>query len=597
MGITAVPSSLATIAVWEIRRTLAARSRSLLPVTIVMVVILIAVTAIAAERGFHLTDGIYLAGTDDPEIAELIARDPRFDLICGDRDLLREYLADLDIVIIDGKVEAAPTERGRSALITLYHDYERLRTIAYLQEPDLYAAYPVWVRLEYMTAEIAPATPGETGTEERPAAAAGEGIVPTPPATPAVPAEELRELVRSGAGQTEPVQRFTSILRSDGMGEYQIPGQIAPQLPFDSLTLIFVFIFPLYFVSQFFMMSIMEERIGRRGECLLASPLTPGIIVAGKALPYTGMMLAISLILMLMTGVPQVSLAALFPVILFFLGGALLIGMISRSFRELSFLSILFSTVATAYLFLPGVFAGIHAISLTSPITLIILAIQGDGFTAGEYLFSTVPLYLASGVMWALGIINFTDERLFSFGPFMQRTTDFISGLISNRHPYISLAMLGALSIPFVAIIQLTVLSFLFTLPLRISIPILILLSALIEELAKSAGIIALYRIRPGFFTLPAVLASAVAVGAGFLAGEKLLLLISLAQIRGSIYAGVLFLSSVALVLPFLLHITCVAIVALLLHYAGPRATGAGILAATALHSLYNLTVISGVYG
>ena len=55
------------------------------------------------------------------------------------------------------------------------------------------------------------------------------------------------------------------------MGPFVTPDQLSPPLPFDSIILVFVFIFPLYFTSQFFMMSIMNERIERQGEPLLSS--------------------------------------------------------------------------------------------------------------------------------------------------------------------------------------------------------------------------------------------------------------------------------------------------------------------------------------
>jgi len=603
MSILSFCSSVGTVARWEVRRTLATTSRSLLPVTIFMVVLLLLVTGFAAEQGFHLTDGIYLAGTDDPRIAELVTGDPHFEVITGDRNYLRRYVSDLDIVILDGAVEAAPTPRGEAALRTLSRDYERFQSMILRQEEDLFAAYPLWIDIQYVTVPVSlgttePAVAPEPGESATPAGRSEP--VATPPATPAVTREDLRDdLARSGTGATPPFQRYTSLLTggSPATGEYQIPDQIAPPLPFDSLILVFVFIFPLYFVSQFFMMSVMGERVGRKGEILLATPLSPATLIAGKALPYTGVMLAIAMILILMTGVPPAAIAALLPVVLFFLAAALLIGMVSRSFRELSFLSILFSTVATAYLFLPSVFANVHVISLISPMTLIVLLIQGETITLGQYLFSTVPVFLAGGILWAVGTANFTEERLFAYGPFMHRVTDFIGGVISIRHPYASLAMLGAFSIPFVFMVQLLALALFFNLPLRLSLPLLIIIAAFIEESAKSAGIIALHRIKPSFFTLTGILLSAAAVGFGFLAGEKLLLFATLAQITRTVFAQVLFLSIQSLWMPFLLHATGVAIVAAVLRAGGSRASGAGILAATAVHSVYNLVLISGVTG
>jgi ABC-type Na+ efflux pump permease subunit len=35
------------------------------------------------------------------------------------------------------------------------------------------------------------------------------------------------------------------------MGDFKTPSQLSPPLPFDSIILVFIFIFPLYFTSQF----------------------------------------------------------------------------------------------------------------------------------------------------------------------------------------------------------------------------------------------------------------------------------------------------------------------------------------------------------
>ncbi len=94
-----------------------------------------------------------------------------------------------------------------------------------------------------------------------------------------VASEELRqELVKSSSANSQ-ISRYTEVLETDNtMGNFKTPSQLSPPLPFDSIILIFVFIFPLYFTSQFFMMSIMNERIERKGEILLSTPVKAGSI-------------------------------------------------------------------------------------------------------------------------------------------------------------------------------------------------------------------------------------------------------------------------------------------------------------------------------
>ncbi len=85
------------------------------------------------------------------------------------------------------------------------------------------------------------------------------------------------------------------------------------------------------------MMSIMNERIERKGEILLSTPLRTSSIIIGKALPYFIGMVAICAGLTVYIRASPVIILPLIPVIFFFLANALLIGMVSRSFKELSF--------------------------------------------------------------------------------------------------------------------------------------------------------------------------------------------------------------------------------------------------------------------
>lgn len=131
------------------------------------------------------------------------------------------------------------------------------------------------------------------------------------------------------------MSRYTGILSgSSATDGLLVPSELSPPLPYDALILVFVFIFPLYFTSQFFMMSVMNERVGRAGEALLSTPIRSSAIVIGKALPYFGLMLIIAGAITVFIGAPLTILLPLIPVILFFLANALIIGMASRSFKD-----------------------------------------------------------------------------------------------------------------------------------------------------------------------------------------------------------------------------------------------------------------------
>jgi len=594
-------SSIWTIAVWEMKRSMTTMGRHVLPLAVGLLILLVLVTAFAAQSGVHMQDGMYRIGVDDSNVARVVAPDNRFTVIIADGPALWEDRFAYDIVILRGEVYAADTDKGRAALKSLERDYEAYVSRVAAAEPDLFAAYPLWIDLEYVKSEIdfvatesGQRVGAPVGAPKPPAPSGPVEAVTLPPSTMPVSEDDLRQHLAETEGD-HPFSRYTGVLsESSSADRLRTPSQLSPPLPFDSIILIFVFIFPLYFTSQFFMMSVMNERVGRAGEALLSAPVRPSAVIIGKALPYFALMLFIAAAITFLIGAPAGILIPLIPVILFFLANALIIGMAARSFKELSFVSIFFSTLVTAYLFFPTVFANTHVISIISPLTLVVLELQGDGFTAAEYLYSTALFFATSVILFYIGIVNYREERLFSAKPLASRLADFISGGIVRGHPHLSLFLLAALSIPFVFMVQMMVLVLFFNIPMPLSLILLIVAAAFIEEFAKSVGIYAIARERPAFLTPKNLLLGASVIGLGFLAGEKLLLLATLAQISESIFGSALFLSLGVLWMPLLLHITGVLITGAFLLLWGRRAYGPGLIVASAVHSLYNLHFILG---
>ena len=134
-----------------------------------------------------------------------------------------------------------------------------------------------------------------------------------------------------------------------------------------------------------------------------------------------------------------------------------------------------------------------------------------------------------------------------------------------------------------------------FNIPMPLSLLLLTITAAVIEEFAKSIGLYAIVRDRPGFLTPGNLLAGATVTGLGFLVGEKLLLFATLAQITESIFGSILFLSLQALWMPLLLHIAGVLITGGFLLIGGRRAYAPGVIVAGIVHSLYNLYFIGGM--
>jgi ABC-type Na+ efflux pump permease subunit len=598
-------SDILTIARWEVKKSFSTLGVNVLPLALILFLLLVLASGFVARSGMHLQDGMYTLATDDTELGSILASDARFTVYTGERGALLSSRRAFDLVIVDRTVLAPVTERGRSAVRTLSRDYSQYVASVYTREPDLFAAYPLWIDLQYVKSELDfQATQGGQYISVRqrsqaPPIPEGPVIEVTPPSgTISFPVDELRKSLQKDAGKNDQVARYTNIFTElPASSAYKTPSQLSPSLPFDSIIFVFVFIFPLYFTSQFFMMSVMNERIGRKGEILLSSPLSPPVIIAGKMLPYLLGMLVTSAAVILLARASLLILLPLVPVILFFLAAALLIGMLSRSFKELSFISIFFSTVATSYLFFPSIFANVHVISLVSPLTLIILQVQGTGFTASDYLYSTSLFYLTSAVLLYIGAVNFNAERLFDLRPFLPRLREFISSSLSREHPYRSLLLANIFLIPFIFMLQMMALVLFFNLPMPLSLVLLIVCAAFIEELAKSVGIYSIFHAELRVLPAKTILLASMATAVGFLLGEKLFLLLMLSQITESVFGSILFLQQGILLLwmPLLLHFTGVLITTVALRAGGRAWYFPGILAATAVHSLYNLSLILGV--
>jgi ABC-type Na+ efflux pump permease subunit len=595
-------TAIATIARWEVKKSFSMLGRDVLPFAIILFVLLVLVTGFAAQTGMHLQDGMYIVGVDDPQIAGLLATDARFSVYAMDSSYLLKNRNEFDLIVVQGVVYSSTTEKANAAQKTLERDYSKYVNSVYNTENDLFAAYPLWIDTQSVKSELnflATQSGQYISANPRRTAPVPEGevkTIPTPSPTIAISQEELRaELVQSNSKNTQ-FSRYTETLStsSSSMGNFKTPSQLSPPLPFDSIILIFVFIFPLYFTSQFFMMSIMNERIERKGEVLLSAPLRTSSIIIGKALPYFIGMVAICTGLTVYIKASPVIILPLIPVIFFFLANALFIGMLSRSFEELSFISIFFSTVATSYLFFPSIFANVHVISLISPLTLIVLTIQGSAWTMTDYLYSTSLFWLTGAVLFYIAARNFKEERLFSEKKLLSRVREFLSEILSKKHPFISLFLLSGFSIPFIFMVQMMCLVLFFNIPMPYSLVFLLLFAALIEEIAKGIGIYTVYARDPAFLTWKNLILACAATAIGFLAGEKLLLFVTLAQISDSVFGSILFLSLGSLWLPFLLHFACVIIVACCLKIWGKKGFVPGIVIAMVVHCLYNLYFILG---
>lgn len=591
-----------TFAHWETKKSLALPGKTILPLAILLLILLGAATVYSARSGLHLHDGMYSAGTDDPEIAAIVAADARFRVTLHQEIDPARFHGAYDIIITDNRVYAADSGRGAAAAAALERVHEQYRNSVYSQEEDIFAAYPLLVRTEAVRSEL-DFSVARTGMQvvspvrssRAPEPAGPVTFVPPPDPGAGVSAETFRSGIIGSPDESYQFFHYSDyIAGSRGKEPYTTPSQLSPPLPFDSLVLIFVFIFPLYFISQFLMMSIMNERIERRGEALLSTPARSWVIITGKTLPYGAGMLAISALLSLFIGAGLVLLLPLIPVILFFIASGLIIGMVARSFRELSFISLFFSTVTTVYLFFPSIFADVHIISLVSPLTLMIYTLEQEAYTVSQYLFSTSLFLVTSSVLLYAAMVNFREERIFSTDTLLTKTADFISSALRPSHPWLSLFFLGMLVVPFVFMAQMLLLVLVFNLPLPFSLILLLVAAAAVEEVAKSSGIYTFSTRYPGFLTWKSLGAGALVTAFAFLLAEKLLLLVTVSQIAESVFGTVLFSSIGLLYIPFSIHLVGILISGTALKLGGKSWYIPGLALAVLVHCACNLWILKG---
>ncbi|UWG47641.1 ABC-type Na+ efflux pump, permease component [Halanaeroarchaeum sp. HSR-CO] len=374
------------------------------------------------------------------------------------------------------------------------------------------------------------------------------------------------------------------------------PSSISPPFPLRSLLLAFVFLLPFNVVIQAYGSSIFAERINRRAEPLLVSPASRADIVLGKTLPYLVGSVVITAVIAFGIGAGIRSVAAIVPLAALFLGASFVAGLLSRSYKELTFVTVTISVVVTGYAFVPAVFTQVHPIAAISPLSVVVSDLQSAPFSPGAFVLSTVPVTLAAVVLFVLGTGMVREEHMFTRRPLPARTLDALAAPLGARW---TVGLWTALFVPFVFVAELFVVSALFVLPAATSIPVLLAAIAVIEEVAKSLHVYAGFergRFPRGSRT--AVVLGTVS-GIGFFLAEKLMAitqLVGLPQLDvGQVAFGPAiggFSPGLLLVAPLFLHVTTATISAV----GAARSRLAyllGLSVAILVHLGYNLAVVS----
>jgi ABC-type Na+ efflux pump permease subunit len=526
--------------------------------------------------------GIYRVGVaEDSAYYGPASADPTFTVVEPRPGLLADGEAEL--TVRDGRVYPARSRKGRAALAAFRTTVRDYNDATMADESNLSAAFPVAVELEYVQRDAA----GPEGTDD-------EGTTGDDGGSNETDGGGAPSIDTGAGGQAAaPSIGGQPILAGEQSGS---PSTIQPPFPLGSLLLAFLFVVPMNFVIQAYGASIMRERINRRGELLLVSPASPVDIVFGKTLPYLLAILGVVSVTALWVGGGAISVAAVAPIATLFLSATFVAAMFARSFKELTFLTVTISVTLTSYAFVPAVFTEVTPIALISPLTIVVRDLLGQSPSIVEYVFSTGPLYLSSGVLFLLGTGIYREEDLFSQRPVHLKAVDALASRV--RGPA-SVGLLTVAFIPFVVLAELLAVALLFVFPTELSIPALLFAAAVVEEASKSAHVYAGYHHELFERRVPVAIGVGATGGLGFFLAEKLTLIVRLVNLPGIIEGRIVFPEAAAigatqfallLVAPLAMHCTTAAISAVGASR-GARGYAAGFCTAVLVHLSYNLGV------
>ena len=582
-----------TVAKWELIRSGMKFSRRSIIAVLFTLLLLSGVSYAVSLTGMNLDQKIYSVVTSSSELDSIIDSDDRFDVLPADS-------MDADITIVEDRAYISGTKKSIAAADALEKVFINYRETVLSSYNDVNNSHPVWITIHDLERPESFQVFGsatkkddqlsdieneklEGSEENKRTSTAGKHT------STIISPEELDELENSNSKTLFERQTIAT------------PSNFTPPIPFTAILYSFLFIFPIYFVSQFYSSSIMEERTNRRCELLLVAPLRSRDIVLGKSMPYILFAMLLLFIISLYIERPSdiqelrtslAMIAVIFPVLLLFFSLSFIAAIFSRSFKELTFAMVFFSVIVSGYVFFPAMFANVHTVSSISPMTLIVNLIEKGNISFGKYIFSTLPFYLVALSIYGFGTAIFREEDLFSQKTIPEKIMDCMEIYLSS--PLGSVFALSIVSIPFVYMAQLMLIVMLFNLPLPYSVITMIILSAFVEEIAKSIGIYTIMKRRLKPLNLKNAGTLALLAGSGFFFGEKLVSVITLAPIASSAFGSVMTMGTLLLI-PLLLHVTTTMVTSLGVYFTGHRSYVFFLLLATAMHTIYNIYMLRGL--
>ncbi len=371
--------------------------------------------------------------------------------------------------------------------------------------------------------------------------------------------------------------------------EIIVPSLMNPPVPLSQVIIAFLYIVPIFFISVFFTSSFMDEKVNRKLNILMSTPVSALDVIGGKMLPYLAFALVVIVgVTLALNGNLLLAIAIFTPIVLFIFAVYLMVALFYRTYKDQTFFSMAAITFITGYLVFPALFTGVNNLSYISPLTLAVQMYRGESFGLLEYAFSTLPMYLVFLLAMYVGVRIFNEEYLLSYGPLYRKVGDAIFLAINKRHVFTSIALLSLLLIPAVFMVQLIIVALATNIQqMFLMFVVLLVFSAMVEEIAKSAGIVML--LENGMLkSYKEVVALSFLSALGFLIGEKALLYLSLGILSDNLLMEAINDAGLLLI-PLVAHFVFTSIVCVSTKKFGTKWYVVAMLLGTLVHTTYNI--------
>jgi len=589
--------NILTLSKREITRLKARFSGKSRGIVLAVAALAIVCSYVIYHQDLAISKGIYTIGvtSNSPVIEDSRFITREMDTDAGYRQL---DTGEIDLFLDGDLIFSSRSERSQYATAALMKYLEKQDLLRIASEYDIDRAFPLRIEIDYVETE-ADISVASAATDEMPEFPDTTVFDDNDETGPAALSETAA--LSSGSGDEAVQQQLEEFSVNRQLPEFKaeflsendiiIPSLMNPPIPLAQVIITFLYVVPVFFISLFFTSSFTEEKVSRKLVVLLSAPVTRLQVIIGKMLPYlVYSILVIIVVTLVLGGNVLLGLAIFVPVMLFIFSIYLLVALTYRTFKDQTFFSVMALSVVTVYLVGPAMFTGVNDLSYISPLTLAVEMYRGESFGASQYFLATTPLLLVFGQTMFVGTRVFNEEYLMGFRPLHTKIAEAIYLAMDRRHLNISILLTGMWMVPLVFMVELACVVFVTNLPLPFMMGFVLLASVVVEEVAKSLGVVILLQNRV-LETWKSVLGLAALAALGFMLAEKLLLLIAMSVASESMFlqalsGGELFL------LPLVLHAVSTAVVCLLTWRCGTRYYPLAIAVGSLIHAAYNLYIM-----